>query len=165
MPDMYSVIAKQLGITRAEAKKRTLASAYGKLNDDAAEVMMRKVADENRKEADKMKPFETTEDKFSYHRWLEPIAQVDNIKVESKDVSYGASWKKRGGVGAFMMLARKWDRLEEILQRSYKYDIFDGIQADTSGKDGSVLAEVRDLRRYLLLVEAEMVERNPSLRP
>ena len=38
-------------------------------------------------------------------------------------------------------------------------DIFLKIEDDPSGQDGSVLAEVRDLRRYLLLIEAEMVAR------
>jgi len=38
-------------------------------------------------------------------------------------------------------------------------DIFGMIERDPSGDDGCVLAEVRDLRRYLLLVEAEMVAR------
>lgn len=38
-------------------------------------------------------------------------------------------------------------------------DIFTAIATDPSGDDGSVLAEVRDLRRYLLLVEAEMMAR------
>ena len=52
-----------------------------------------------------------------------------------------------------MMLARKWDRIENIL--SNKWDIFAAIRKDPSGKDGSMLAEIRDLRRYLMLVEAE----------
>lgn len=38
-------------------------------------------------------------------------------------------------------------------------DIFLKIEDDPSGRDGSVLAVVRDLRRYLLLVEAEMCAR------
>jgi hypothetical protein len=38
-------------------------------------------------------------------------------------------------------------------------DVFAKIEQAPSGEDGSVLAEVRDLRRYLLLVEAEMVSR------
>jgi hypothetical protein len=77
-----------------------------------------------------------------------------------KDTSYGGSWKKRGGVGAFMMLARKWDRLETMLAKDY--DIFKAIDLDYSGNDGTILAEVRDLRRYLLLVEAEMLSRELS---
>ena len=60
-----------------------------------------------------------------------------------------------------MMLARKWDRLEEQCLRE-GYDIMQAIRsaatAGNQGNDGTTLAEVRDLRRYLLLLEAEMVE-------
>lgn len=41
-------------------------------------------------------------------------------------------------------------------------DIFVATDADTSGADGTVLAEVRDLRRYLLLVEARLVANSAS---
>jgi hypothetical protein len=59
-----------------------------------------------------------------------------------------------------MMLARKWDRLENMLEGSKPaYDLFAEIEANPSGCDGTILAEIRDLRRYLLLVEAEMTAR------
>lgn len=90
--------------------------------------------------------------------YLRPIAEEDLSELERKEATYKGSWKKRGGLGAFMMAARKWDRLEEIVG-NYTYDIFAAIQPDMSGQDGSVLAEVRDLRRYLLLIEAEMIAR------
>ena len=118
----------------------------------------------------------TEENKFAYHQHLADIAMADVDLVIAKDRSYGASWKKRGGTGAFMMLARKWDRLEELV--GIGYDIFNGIanwqnwqklDAGSSlikqGDDGTVLAEIRDLRRYLLLVEAEMVERGAVEKP
>lgn len=48
----------------------------------------------------------------------------------------------------------------EYLYESYVAEnIFAKIREAPGGEDGSVLAEVRDLRRYLLLVEAEMVSR------
>jgi hypothetical protein len=98
--------------------------------------------------------------RFAYHNHLEPICVVDVDEVTKKDISYGSSWKKRGGVGAYMMLARKWDRLEEVVESRYRYDVFDAIKSTGGGgEDGTVLAEVRDLRRYLLLVEAEMMQR------
>jgi hypothetical protein len=98
--------------------------------------------------------------RFAYHNHLEPICVVDVDEVTKKDISYGSSWKKRGGVGAYMMLARKWDRLEEVVESRYRYDIFAAIaHTGGGGEDGTVLAEVRDLRRYLLLVEAEMMQR------
>ena len=74
--------------------------------------------------------------------------------------SYGDSWKKRGGIGAFMMLARKWDRLENKTDE-YGWDIFEAIQHDD--RPEGILDDVRDLRRYLLLVEEEM-ERESALR-
>ncbi len=101
--------------------------------------------------------------------FIEAVAAEDVAHLKIKEKTYGGSWKKRGGVGAFMMLARKWDRLENLLNRSEvgsalvesrdRYDIFDWIEESPKGEDGSALAEIRDLRRYLLLVEAEMVAR------
>lgn len=96
--------------------------------------------------------------RFDYHSQLPRIQETDFHAVRDKDISYGASWKKRGGVGAFMMLARKWDRLEEMLKGGFHYDVLEACRTDMSGRDGTVLAEVRDLRRYLLLVEAECAQ-------
>jgi hypothetical protein len=96
----------------------------------------------------------------AYLRYLSDIASADVTLLLEKEKTYKGSWKKRGGVGAFMMLARKWDRLENMLEGSKPaYDLFAEIEANPTGEDGSILAEVRDLRRYLLLVEAEMTAR------
>lgn len=101
--------------------------------------------------------------------YLETVAASDVVNVRLKEQTYMGSWKRRGGVGAFMMLARKWDRLESILSGSWNYDIFKAIESQTSvdpsGGDGSVLAEVRDKRRYLMLVEAEMMARGVVATP
>lgn len=90
---------------------------------------------------------------------LELVQKADLANVIDKDASYGASWKQRGGIGAFMMAARKWDRLDNMMMVR-GYDIFAAIKGDAGvrqGTDGTVLAEVRDLRRYLSLIEAQMV--------
>ena len=81
------------------------------------------------------------------------IASYDAEALESAQRSYGDSWKKRGGVGAFMMLARKWDRLENQI-REHNYEIFEAIYADPSPE--GILDDIGDLRRYLFLVEAEI---------
>jgi hypothetical protein len=92
------------------------------------------------------------------------VAANDVLCLNERDHIYGSSWKKRGGVGAFMMLARKWDRLENILSKNVhtpgfgtanKYDIFEFLELNP----GNVLDDVRDLRRYLLLVESELLRR------
>jgi hypothetical protein len=96
----------------------------------------------------------------AYLRYLSDIASADVALLLEKEKTYKGSWKKRGGVGAFMMLARKWDRLENMMEAGKpKYDLFAEIDANPSGCDGTILAEIRDLRRYLLLVEAEMAAR------
>lgn len=89
-------------------------------------------------------------------KYLSTISDEDVRFLHEREQTYQGSWKKRGGVGAFMMLARKWDRIENMLNN---YDIFKAIADNPSGDDSTVLAEIRDLRRYLLLVEAEMVAR------
>lgn len=83
------------------------------------------------------------------------IADADVETLELKGKTYGDSWKRRGGVGAFMMLARKWDRIENQAG-ALKYDIFD--DPNFFNKDG-LADDIRDLRCYLMLVEAEMLSR------
>jgi hypothetical protein len=106
-----------------------------------------------------MKPVSLRPDSWMAHlQYLGDIVRQDVSTVTQKEQTYKGSWKQRGGIGAFMMLARKWDRLENILTESTApYDIFTAIKRDPTGADGSALAEVRDLRQYLLLVEAEMM--------
>lgn len=102
--------------------------------------------------------------------YLAVIAEGDVAHLREKERTYQGSWKQRGGVGAFMMLARKWDRIENqvtlqdmafdpdggghSVKIADKYDIFHHVQA-SAAKDG-LLDDLRDLRRYLLLVEAEL---------
>lgn len=82
------------------------------------------------------------------------LAHNDANALAKAEQSYGDSWKKRGGVGAFMMLARKWDRIENQVTED-KFNVFDTIAANPS-KTG-IIDDIRDLRRYLLLVESEMI--------
>ena len=82
---------------------------------------------------------------------LPSILEEDQKALTKAEEYYGNSWKKRGGVGAFMMLARKWDRIEKQVKDT-GYDIFQAIDIDQS--DSGILDDIRDLRRYLLLVES-----------
>ena len=50
-----------------------------------------------------------------------------------------------------MMLARKWDRIENIT-KSANYDIFAVAKENT----GEILDDIADLRAYLLLVESHV---------
>ena len=81
------------------------------------------------------------------------IASNDVTALEMAEKSYGNSWKKRGGVGAYMMLARKWDRLENQCKK-HGYDIF--LTAETDKREEGIIDDIQDLRRYLILVESEL---------
>ena len=101
-----------------------------------------------------------TEGFFEYRRYWNIIVSNDLAVLRDKDVEYGGSWKKRGGVGAFMMLARKWDRIEEALMANIDgeaswHDIFAAAVNDV--RDEGLLDDIRDLRRYLINVEAEVM--------
>lgn len=113
---------------------------------------------------------------MGYLDHLEDIVREDVMGLREAENSYGGSWKQRGGVGAFMMLARKWDRIEQQVKRVVfhemsdhdtvedatpavmvtPYDIFGHIKFDT--RPEGIMDDIHDLRRYLLLVEAEMRE-------
>tara|TARA_R110002020_G_scaffold419970_3_gene629093 strand:+ start:444 stop:869 length:426 start_codon:yes stop_codon:yes gene_type:complete len=87
---------------------------------------------------------------------LEEVTRLGCLDAEAlsaAEQSYGDSWKRRGGTGAFMMLARKWDRIENQASK-FNYDIFAAIESDRS-LDG-IIDDIGDLRRYLFLVEVEM---------
>lgn len=86
------------------------------------------------------------------------VFEDDLHALVNAEMNYGDSWKKRGGVGAFMMLARKWDRLERHMEGAPdKYDILACAEADN--RPEGIIDDIRDLRRYLALVEAELRSR------
>lgn len=82
--------------------------------------------------------------------------RLENIAMRSvkilfmKDYEYGSSWRRRGGQQAFAVIARKWDRLESILQKMENgYDIFEAWDRNP----GNIQDDIRDLRDYLFLLE------------
>lgn len=129
----------------------------------------------------------TEVEKTRHLPFLQTVADADVAQLLQKDREYGASWKSRGGVGAFMMLARKWDRLENMVKalRTYRattrnyegghelmeqevtasaYDVFEHVRgSELERADAeSLLDTLGDLRRYLLLVEAEVIASRPG---
>ncbi len=84
---------------------------------------------------------------------IQHLANTDVTTLKTKGESYGDSWRRRGGPGAFFMLSRKWDRIENIC-REHNYDIF-GVGVYNFGE---ILDDIKDLRCYLFLVEAHVRE-------
>lgn len=85
---------------------------------------------------------------------LTHLSTVAVAELVAKDSEYGGSWKKRGGVGAYMMLARKWDRLENHVQK-HGWNIFAAYDADD--RPEGILDDIRDLKAYLMLVEDHLL--------
>ena len=86
---------------------------------------------------------------------MQKIVSTDVSELEKAEKSYGDSWRRRGGVGAFMMLARKWDRIENQV-KAENYDIFSSYKKDS--REEGILDDIQDLRRYLLLVEGHITK-------
>ena len=84
------------------------------------------------------------------------VMDMDIEFIKRKEHEYKGSWKKRGGVGAFMMLARKWDRIEP---QTEKYDGDLALAIKNDQRTEGILDDIRDLRCYLMLVEAEQLSR------
>lgn len=85
--------------------------------------------------------------------WLESLKPVASGIVDTlfeKEIHYRGSWQKRGGVGAYMMTARKTDRIEGIVEK-HGYDIFAAMNENTGG----IIDDIDDLIGYLLLVRAK----------
>ena len=98
--------------------------------------------------------------KTGYLDYLITVVENDLKALREAEKSYGDSWKRRGGVGAYMMLARKWDRIENQVKQNLpncehhaRWNIFEHL---AHSKPNGIADDVRDLRRYLILVEAEM---------
>ena len=91
------------------------------------------------------------------NKWenMKDVAQNDLEALKRAETSYGDSWKRRGGVGAFMMLARKFDRIEHQAQK-HGWDIFEAGEVYVG--EAGLLDDIRDLRRYLLLTEEHILE-------
>lgn len=86
---------------------------------------------------------------------IEKIALRDVETLKEKGKKYGSSWRKYGGVSAFMNTQRKADRFEEIC-RQYGYDVFKALEGEHD-KGETLLDTISDLRAYLLLVEAHYI--------
>lgn len=83
---------------------------------------------------------------------IESMMKLDVDLMIEKGKSYGPSWKQRGGVGAFMMMARKWDRIENMA-RERDYDVF---------RLGT-MEDIQDLICYLYLVREHMAAKDRAI--
>ena len=97
----------------------------------------------------KILPALTREDANRLHQLIEDQVVADKDQLHEADSTYGDSWCKRQGPGAWMVTVRKYDRLENQL-KNMNYDVFGMLMNDTS-EDGP-WDDIGDLTRYLLLI-------------
>ena len=149
-------IRQQVYRSDGEALERVGAKPKVKTADDIVtlEYAREREMENAAKAIRKMPGFETP---FQHLNFIAELLSEDFTFITRKDVEYNASWKARGGVGAFMMLARKWDRLEPMAKQ-YGYDIFAMLEAHPDRID-----DVEDLCRYLMLVRAEWTRMRAAL--
>lgn len=95
-----------------------------------------------------------------YHPLVPLVADWDVRTVLPRDLQYQGSWQKRGGAGVFANLARKWDRIEAA-SRAADDNIEKAFLRDVNPT--GLIDDIRDLRRYLLLLEAWLQQRHPTL--
>lgn len=95
----------------------------------------------------------TEQDRDRILKRIREIGQQDLFVLDEKGKSYGASWRAWGGAGAFINMARKWDRLVVAVVAA-DTNIFHAYARDQ--REESILDDVRDLRRYLLLIEEHL---------
>lgn len=84
----------------------------------------------------------------NFDRMREIFEQGVNL-CEMKNREYGASWSRRGGVGAFFTVWRKVDRLEAQLKNA-DFNFFD-LSVDKDSTE-SLDETIKDLILYLGLV-------------
>lgn len=88
-----------------------------------------------------------------YINELEGVASDAVALIMRKTQTYGDSWKRRGGAGAYFTAARPIDRLEGIVKQ-YGYDIFAAIADAPEGGDGTALDAITDVMNYMILTLA-----------
>lgn len=86
-------------------------------------------------------------EKFPWLRGVYSTAEMISDTLVEKETHYQGSWQQRGGQGAFFMMARKWDRIENIA-RAEQFNIFEALRKGS----GDVEDDIKDLIGYLLLV-------------
>ena len=95
---------------------------------------------------------EQLKQQYPWLQYLQGVAVGIVNTLHEKEHHYQGSWQKRGGPGAFMMLARKWDRIEAI-SKDYNFDIFQAVEQNR----GDIVDDINDLIGYLLLIRAKQM--------
>lgn len=89
-----------------------------------------------------------TPDRYDFTRRLRDVTDTLIEQLVRARESYGESWNRRGGTGAYMVAMRKVDRLETVMPQ-YGYDLFRALREDQ--RPEGIADDIFDLAAYLLL--------------
>ena len=87
---------------------------------------------------------------IEFRERVKSILNSTHEQLVSARGSYGESWVSRGGVGAFMNLARKWDRITRASEQK-DWNILKALDDDK--RQEGLIDDLRDLRDYIVLVD------------
>lgn len=90
------------------------------------------------------------------------VTAILNLQHD-KEAVYGQSWRKYGQMSAFLNVARKWDRIDNIVQNAVE----NGMSALFSDESGTAqetfLDTVVDLASYSLLWVGYLASEHPDM--
>lgn len=88
----------------------------------------------------------------------------DILKLQNeKERVYGRSWCKHGDLSAFFNLERKWDRIQNIMERVMKEGVDTLFSSDSGTPTETILDTIIDLGCYSIMWAAYIKERHPEL--
>lgn len=98
----------------------------------------------------------------------------DNLKVQTiipyllklqnqKESFYGNSWRQYGDMSAFFNLARKWNRIETIMQTAMQQGTEHLFDESSQLATETILDTIADLALYGLMWSADIAQRYPNL--
>lgn len=88
----------------------------------------------------------------------------DILKLQNeKERVYGRSWCKHGDLSAFFNLERKWDRIQNIMEKAMKEGTDTLFSAESGTPTETILDTIIDLGCYSIMWAGFIKERHPEL--
>lgn len=101
---------------------------------------------------------ELSEDNIAMMKFLPKLLKLQN----DKSLVYGRSYCKYGDVSIFMNVARKWDRIENIMQRAMKEGTDTLYSSKSATPTETFVDTVVDLASYGCLWSSNIMQEHPD---
>jgi hypothetical protein len=98
-------------------------------------------------------------DGLSVHKVLTAILNLQH----DKEAVYGQSWRKYGNMSAFMNVARKWDRIDNIMRNAMENGMHIIFSEEAGTAQETFLDTVVDLASYSLLWVGYIANEHPDM--